>query len=318
MKNIYKSNSRGEFFYLVKLPYIHEIEVASSPFEQLQSGDVMVADTRYGVDLVRVLGKANASNAEGSEVKRHEGKILRQASERDLLEQEDNERLAGEYWDICKKKIAYHRLEMKLTKVHLLLGKSKVLIFFTAEQRVDFRELVKDLVSQFHTRIELRQIGVRDETRAMGGLAMCGREYCCHKVNDQVKPASIKMVKDQELSLNSSKISGACGRLLCCLSYEYDYYAEVRDELPQEHAIVLLENVSYKVIEVHALTKELSLINTQDMAAKPLRRSAEGLVYEKERKIWLEGEKKSKKLVTTSCGCTRPEGSRCNGCRAKG
>ncbi|WP_461248179.1 regulatory iron-sulfur-containing complex subunit RicT, partial [Treponema sp. R6D11] len=137
-------------------------------------------------------------------------------------------------FDICFKKIENHKLEMKLVLVHYLLEEPKILFFFTADNRVDFRELVKDLVSVFKMRIELRQIGVRDEARVLGGLGVCGRGYCCHCVSDKLKPVSIKMAKDQKLSLNSVKISGPCGRLMCCLFYEYSFYSEQQRALPQE------------------------------------------------------------------------------------
>jgi cell fate regulator YaaT (PSP1 superfamily) len=128
-----------------------------------------------------------------------------------------------------------------------------VLFFFTAENRVDFRDLVKDLVGIFKTRIELRQIGVRDESRVLGGLGVCGRAYCCHAVSDKLKPVSIKMAKDQYLSLNSMKISGSCGRLLCCLAYEHTFYNEQRRLIPQEGARINYDNTLWKVIEVNVV-----------------------------------------------------------------
>ena len=149
---------------------------------------------------------------------------------------------------------------MKLIATHYLLEEQKVLFFFSAENRVDFRELVKDLVSVFKMRIELRQIGVRDESRITGGLGVCGRPYCCHAVSDKLRPVSIRMAKDQSLSLNSMKISGQCGRLLCCLSYEHDWYVEARKNLPPEGIKFFYDGTTFKVSEVNPLTTMIKMI----------------------------------------------------------
>jgi len=148
---------------------------------------------------------------------------------------------------------------MKLVLVHYLLEEPKILFFFTAENRVDFRELVKDLVSVFKMRIELRQIGVRDEARVVGGLGVCGRGYCCHCVSDKLKPVSLKMAKDQKLSLNSVKISGPCGRLLCCLFYEYGFYSEQQRNLPQEGMKTTFNNETWKIAEVNPIACQIKL-----------------------------------------------------------
>ncbi len=134
-----------------------------------------------------------------------------------------------------------------------------MLFFFTADSRVDFRELVKDLVSVFKMRIELRQIGVRDESRVLGGLAVCGRDYCCHGITDKLNPVSIKMAKEQNLSLNSMKISGPCGRLLCCLSYEYDFYREEKRKMPSEGSRLKVRDEMVKISEVNILSKKIYL-----------------------------------------------------------
>jgi cell fate regulator YaaT (PSP1 superfamily) len=178
---------------------------------------------------------------------------------------EDKERAVSdarreeEAFRVCREKIAAHRLDMKLVSVHYLLDEPKILFFFTAENRVDFRELVKDLVGIFKTRIELRQIGVRDESRIVGGLGVCGRAYCCHSVSDKLKPVSIKMAKDQNLSLNSMKISGPCGRLLCCLSYEHSFYHDERRSMPPEGCRVNYGGTTFKVTEVNPLAGKVRL-----------------------------------------------------------
>jgi cell fate regulator YaaT (PSP1 superfamily) len=142
---------------------------------------------------------------------------------------------------------------------HYLVGEPKILFYFTAEARVDFRELVKDLVGIFKMRIELRQIGVRDEARVVGGVGVCGRTYCCHGVTDKLKAVSIKMAKEQNLTLNSMKISGPCGRLLCCLAYEYDTYKECRRGLPAEGARLRAAGQTLKVLDVNIFTRTLKL-----------------------------------------------------------
>lgn len=165
--------------------------------------------------------------------------------------------------EICREKIEKHKLEMKLVAAHFLLCEPKALFFFTADDRVDFRELVKDLVSVFKIRIELRQIGVRDESRVLGGLAVCGRDYCCHCVSDKLDPVTIKMAKEQNLSLNSMKISGPCGRLLCCLSYEYDFYCEEKMTYPQEGSKLKIGDELYKVQDINILSKKITLAGAE-------------------------------------------------------
>ena len=158
---------------------------------------------------------------------------------------------------VCREKIQKHNLKMKLVTTHFLLGEPKVIFFFTAEERVDFRDLVKDLVSVFRMRIELRQIGVRDESRLIGGLSVCGRDYCCHSISREMEPVTIKMAKEQNLSLNSVKISGPCGRLLCCLAYEYDYYMEEKAGCPPEGTRLKIDHDLWRVTEVNILSRKL-------------------------------------------------------------
>ncbi len=159
-------------------------------------------------------------------------KVLRVATEQDREQMEDNRRAAKEAHQICLQKIASHGLDMKLVDVEYTFDRNKIIFYFTAEGRVDFRELVKDLASVFRTRIELRQIGVRDEAKILGGIGPCGRILCCSSFLGDFEPVSIKMAKDQNLSLNPTKISGLCGRLMCCLKYENDQYEEALKELP--------------------------------------------------------------------------------------
>ena len=164
--------------------------------------------------------------------------VIRVATPADILIYEENKRKEKEAEKICLEKIAEHKLEMKLVDVEYTFDNNKLLFYFTAEGRVDFRELVKSLASIFRTRIELRQIGIRDETKLIGGLGVCGRPFCCKKFLDDFVQVSIKMAKEQNLSLNSQKISGACGRLMCCLRYEHELYEEEIAKLPKLDAFV--------------------------------------------------------------------------------
>jgi len=241
--------------YRLRLLYSQETFLAVYREENLESGTMVIVPTRYGRDLAQIISSVTGKLPPVSEI----AWIVRTASPEDLEKSKSNHKLEEDAFNICKKKIANHKLEMKLVLVHYLLEEPKILFFFTAENRVDFRELVKDLVSVFKTRIELRQIGVRDEARVIGGLGVCGRGYCCHCVSDKLKPVSIKMAKDQKLSLNSVKISGPCGRLLCCLFYEYGFYSEQQRNLPQEGMRINYENESWKVAEVNPITCQIKL-----------------------------------------------------------
>lgn len=165
-------------------------------------------------------------------------KLVRVATRADQEIIEANELHAKEAYRICREKIAAHGLDMNLVTVECTFDLNKILFYFTADGRVDFRELVKDLASVFRTRIELRQIGVRDEARMLGGLGICGRELCCTSYLDEFQPVSINMAKEQNLSLNPSKISGACGRLMCCLKYEHEVYAELQKQTPKVESLV--------------------------------------------------------------------------------
>jgi cell fate regulator YaaT (PSP1 superfamily) len=242
--------------YRLRLSYSNETFLAAYRGDILNPGGKVLVPTRYGRDLAQVMGRVSCSAPEIA-------LIERPATEEDLRKAESNKNQEEEAFRICREKIERHRLEMKLVSVHYLLEEPKILFFFTAENRVDFRELVKDLVSVFRTRIELRQIGVRDEARVVGGLGVCGRGYCCHMVSDKLKPVSIKMAKDQNLSLNSMKISGPCGRLLCCLAYEHGFYCEQRKLIPQEGTRLFYDGVSWKVSEVNVAAGRITM-NAED------------------------------------------------------
>ncbi|GHV74905.1 hypothetical protein AGMMS49940_22070 [Spirochaetia bacterium] len=246
--------------YRLRLSYSNETFLAGYKGETLGNGSWVLVPTRYGRDLAQIMGPVQRRNtAAFSGGFTDVARIERSASKDDLEKRAYNRQQEMDAFMICKEKIASHRLEMKLVSVHYLLEEPKILFFFTAENRVDFRELVKDLVGIFKSRIELRQIGVRDESRVVGGLGVCGRAYCCHAVSDKLKPVSIKMAKDQNLSLNSMKISGPCGRLLCCLSYEHNFYNEQRRLSPPEGCRINYDETLWKVIEVNVVVDTVKL-----------------------------------------------------------
>jgi len=194
-------------------------------------GDYVIVDTARGNDLGEVTMGAREIDEETwrGPLK----KTMRIATEQDIQHGVENRQKEKEAFSICQKKIAEHKLEMKLVSVEYAFDNSKILFFFTANGRVDFRSLVKDLASIFKMRIELRQIGVRDEAKMLGGLGPCGRPICCGTFLDQFQPVSIKMAKEQNLSLNPTKISGVCGRLMCCLKYEQEHYEMTRKKMPK-------------------------------------------------------------------------------------
>lgn len=189
---------------------------------EITTEDSVIVETARGVEFGDVV--IGPRSVEEKELVLPLKKVMRVATDEDVVKVNDNSRRAVEAFDICLEKMEKHKLPMKLVDVEFTFDNSKIIFFFTAEGRVDFRELVKDLASIFRTRIELRQIGVRDEAKMVGGIGPCGRILCCKSFLGDFDPVSIKMAKEQNLSLNPTKISGVCGRLMCCLKYENDNY----------------------------------------------------------------------------------------------
>lgn len=179
--------------------------------------------------------------------------VVRIATKDDIRKNDENKKREKEAYNICVEKIAAHKLGMKLVDVEYTFDNSKLLFYFTADGRIDFRELVKDLASVFKTRIELRQIGIRDETKLIGGLGVCGMPFCCKRFLDDFVQVSIKMAKEQNLSLNSQKISGACGRLMCCLRYEHDVYDEEIKKTPKVDTVVNTPDGKGVICEINPL-----------------------------------------------------------------
>lgn len=209
-----------------------------SPGEnKLKTGDRVIVETSRGVEC----GEVAMENREVSDDKVVQPlrSLIRVATDEDLKHVEENRKKEKSAFDVCTRKIAAHKLDMKLVDVEYTFDNSKILFYFTADGRVDFRELVKDLASVFRTRIELRQIGVRDEAKMLGGIGVCGRPFCCAAFLGSFQPVSIKMAKEQGLSLNPVKISGICGRLMCCLKYEQEAYSELLRIVPPINSVVM-------------------------------------------------------------------------------
>ena len=194
-------------------------------------GDYVLVETSRGVEFGEVV--TGIKEIDDSTLQSPLKPVVRIASAEDLQHNKDNKAAEKEAYQVCQKKIAEHKLDMKLVSVEYTFDNSKILFYFTANGRVDFRSLVKDLAGVFKTRIELRQIGVRDEAKMLGGLGICGRPICCGAFLGDFQPVSIKMAKEQNLSLNPTKISGVCGRLMCCLKYEQDQYEAIRKKMPK-------------------------------------------------------------------------------------
>lgn len=204
--------------------------------EQLELREYVVVETARGVECgeVVLIDKEIDEKQFNIPVK----PIIRRATQDDYRQMEENLKKEKEAYDICVQKVKANQLDMNVVDVEYTFDRSKILFYFTADGRVDFRQLVKDLASVFRTRIELRQIGVRDESKLLGGLGLCGRQLCCSLFLGEFEPVSIKMAKEQSLSLNPTKISGTCGRLMCCLKYEQDVYEELLQYTPNPGAVV--------------------------------------------------------------------------------
>ena len=223
----------------------------------IKTGDNVIVETARGIEFGKVVTGPKFITEE--QIVAPLKKVIRIADDEDLKKVQDNKEKEKKAFDICLQKINDHKLEMKLIDVEYTFDNNKILFYFTADGRVDFRELVKDLAAVFRTRIELRQIGVRDETKMMGGLGVCGRVLCCNSFLCEFQPVSIKMAKEQGLSLNPCKISGACGRLMCCLKYEQDAYEDILGRVPKQGAIVQTPEGQGEVMEVNLLKETVKV-----------------------------------------------------------
>ena len=218
-------------------------------------GDAVVVETSRGIELGEVV--TGAREVPDEQIVPPLKQVVRVATAEDIARAENNAAREKEAYAICQEKILQHKLEMKLVDVEYTFDNSKIIFYFTADGRVDFRELVKDLASVFKMRIELRQIGVRDEAKMLGGLGSCGRPICCGAFLGDFQPVSIKMAKEQNLSLNPTKISGQCGRLMCCLKYEQAYYESALKKLPKVGREVITPDGSGIITEINVIREKV-------------------------------------------------------------
>ena len=221
----------------------------------LLPGELVVVETARGIEC----GTVARANRTASEEREDRKPVLRRATAEDRRRQEENAQKAREAMQICQERIAAHGLEMKLVDAEYAFDNSKITFNFTADGRVDFRNLVKDLAATLHTRIELHQIGVRDEAKKLGGIGICGQPFCCSRFLRDFQPVSIKMAKEQGLSLNPTKISGSCGRLMCCLKYEQDTYEELIKMSPKVGAVVMTPEGRGVVTDSNILTGKIKV-----------------------------------------------------------
>ena len=236
---------------------------------KVRSGDHVIVETARGIEYGYVV--MGVKEVEDEKVVQPLKPVIRLATPQDDQQSETNREKEKEAFRICLEKIRKHGLEMKLIDAEYTFDNNKVLFYFTADGRIDFRELVKDLASVFKTRIELRQIGVRDETKILGGVGICGRELCCHTHQSEFLPVSIKMAKEQNLSLNPAKISGVCGRLMCCLKHEQETYEELNSRLPGIGDIVTArDGVKGEVNSVNVLRQTVKVIVTLENEEKEI------------------------------------------------
>ena len=237
---------------------------------QLKRGDQVIVETARGVEFGSVVD--GPKEVAESEVTQPLKPVLRIATEEDKRNEQKNREREKEAFRVCKEKIRKHELDMKLINAEYTFDGNKILFYFTADGRIDFRELVKDLAAVFRTRIELRQIGVRDETKLCGGIGVCGRCLCCHTYLADFAPVSIKMAKEQNLSLNPTKISGVCGRLMCCLTNEEETYEELNSRLPTVgETVTTIEGLKGEVQSVSVLRQQVKVIVTLDNDEKEVR-----------------------------------------------
>ena len=228
---------------------------------KVKVGDHVIVETARGVEYGRVV--LEPRSVKEDEVVHPLKEVLRVATKEDEEHEAENRLKEKEAFKICKKKIREHDLEMKLIDAEYTFDNNKVLFYFTADGRIDFRQLVKDLASIFKTRIELRQIGLRDETKILGGIGICGRTLCCHTYLSEFAPVSIKMAKEQNLSLNPTKISGVCGRLMCCLKHEQDTYEYLNEKLPNVGDFVrTIDGNKGEVMSVNVLRQKVKIVVT--------------------------------------------------------
>jgi cell fate regulator YaaT (PSP1 superfamily) len=250
----------------VRFKSVGKIYYFDPELKELEPGDHVIVETARGIEYGEVVVRPKEVSEE--EIIAPLKKVIRKATEEDAQKVKENQEKAKEAFDVCLEKIAKHGLDMKLIDVEYTFDNSKMIFYFTADGRVDFRELVKDLASVFKTRIELRQIGVRDEAKMTGGLGPCGRSLCCATFLGEFCPVSIRMAKEQNLSLNPGKISGLCGRLMCCLKYECDVYEGGRKDMPKAGQVVITPEGEGRVTEVSPIKQTVTVVLFEEKFTK--------------------------------------------------
>ncbi len=234
-----------------------EVTTGSAQPKKVSSGDYVIVEAERGKEYGQVISEVEM--VAESEIEAPLRKVIRIAVKEDLDQIQENKKKTKEAIVICEKKIAEHKLDMKLVDAEYSFDRSKFIFYFTAEGRIDFRELVKDLARQFKARIELRQIGVRDEAKLFGGYGPCGRLLCCKSFLKDFEPVTVRMAKDQNLPLNPTKISGVCGRLMCCLGYEYKVYKELLKILPKQGETINTKEGKGRVISVSPMKSSVTV-----------------------------------------------------------
>jgi cell fate regulator YaaT (PSP1 superfamily) len=240
----------------VKLRNSYQINYVDTNHLFVNQNALCVVETEHGIDIGNVFKCRKTQKESGIEVK---GKLLRLTTPDDLKQLPEIAAIEKNAFDKCREKAKAKKLDMKLISVKCLFDRTKIIFYFVAENRIDFRELVRELASIFRTRIEMRQIGVRDEARLVGGYGPCGKQLCCVHQSEEFEPVSIKMAKEQNLNLNSLKISGMCGRLLCCLGYEYKLYKEINENMPDPGAQIVAGDTTYVVTNVDTLKETIRM-----------------------------------------------------------
>ncbi|UCH34821.1 MAG: stage 0 sporulation family protein [Armatimonadota bacterium] len=225
---------------------------------ELHEGDAVIAPTQRGLELGQVV--AEARDIPEQEITQPLRAIKRKATEEDLQREEENREREHQAVEVCAQKIQQHGLPMKLIEAHYTFDRTRIVFYFSADGRVDFRRLVRDLAREFKTRVELHQVGVRDEARLFGGFGPCGRPLCCASFLSSLQPVAIRMAKEQNLALNPLKISGCCGRLMCCLNFEYECYKQAKAELPRVGSEIEIPKGRGKVAEVNVIKRTITLV----------------------------------------------------------
>ena len=271
---------------------------------EIKSGQHVIVETARGIEYGYVV--LGTREVEDGKVVQRLRSVIRMATKEDETVEEANKKKEKDAFKVCLEKIRKHNLEMKLIDVEYTFDNNKILFYFTADGRIDFRELVKDLAAVFKTRIELRQVGVRDETKIVGGIGICGRPLCCHSYLSEFIPVSIKMAKEQNLSLNPTKISGVCGRLMCCLKNEEETYEYLNSKLPnvgdyvttddglkgEVHSVNVLRQTVKVIVVVDKDEKEIRDYKVDQLKFKPRRRKEKSHVQDDELKKLEALEKK--------------------------